>query len=285
MEQIYLEDDARVWMQACDKGGVSLTPEVAAAREAWEDADKEVKSLPRPDEPVSPARLIDQGWKVDDAQEEFDNRYQAVVEWKRRHNTLVDARSLKARVLNKSVASSLDALVIGTRPVVTEIIDLARPHAEKLVKFGPEYDPAVMVAKATSTELKAYQEILQLQARFDTIHHAWARSYANMRRLSAAYVTGHHGDFGWSALNTDPAHFVWSEPSLVREPRLNGQARSRNGYPLAPRKELLLIALEDPECGYRFATFDDLRERAYEEWQARRLASRTGTQRGRGMAL
>ena len=216
-------------MQACDKGGVPLTPEVAAAREAWEDADKKVKSLPKPDEPVSPARLIDQGWKVDDAQEEFDNRYQALVEWKRRHHTLVDARSLTASVFNKAVVSSLDALVIGTRPVVTEIIAAARPHAEKLVRFRPEFDPAVMVAQATSSELKAYQEILQLQARFDTIHHAWARSYANMRRVAAAYVTDHHGDFGWSALNTDPTHFVWAEPSLVREPRLNGRARSRTG--------------------------------------------------------
>lgn len=273
MDQVHLETEALSWLEAHDVGGAPLTPEIAEARREWDEADKAVRALVKPDDPVSASKLVAQGWTVEDAEAEVDARYRAALDWKRRRETLIEVRSFKARALNLAVVSSLEEIVLAARPTVTKIVDDARPQVEKILRFGPVFDTETIVAKASAAELRAYQAVLALQTRLDSITRAWARSYVTPLRISKVHEVSHSaGRFGWAASDVAQERYYWDAPELVREPRLNGQALSRRGSKLPPSTSLLLIAQEEPAAGFRLAVFGDLRARAYEEWQTRKDA-------------
>ena len=134
---------------------------------------------------------------------------------------------------------------------------------------------AAVVAKATAKELRAYQAVMALQARFDVIHKAWTGSYMTPARVRVVgEVSNAKGQFSWQAMDMGKEFFYWDEPALVGNPRLNGQMLSRTGRPAPVSTSLLLIAAEPEDAGYRLATFDDLRQRARMEWDTRAAASR-----------
>lgn len=273
MEPIYLSREALAWMAAAEKGGMTLPKPVADAVVAWQAADVALKALEQPEAPTSSARLVDQGYAPADALAEVDRQVAAVAEWRREQGVLIDARSRRAHDLNRVVDTHLEDLVLAARPTVTEIVEDARPHVEKLARFGPAFDANVIVARATAAELKSFQTVTGLQLRLDAIHKAWSGGYMTPARISSTYELSYNpAEFGWSADAVAREHYYWENAGLVREPRLNGRALSRSGRPLPPSTSLLLIAAEDPECGYRLAVLPEIRERALAEWQAMRDA-------------
>ena len=276
MDLIYTNLEVGHWSTAADEGGLTLPARIVSLRAEHEAADKALRALERPDEPTSPERLVGQGWSPGEAMAEADRRHAAIASWRREHDVLAAVRSHKANALNRAVAEDVEDLVMLARPVVTEIVEAARPLIPKLARFAPGYEPERIVAKATSVELKAYQALMALQVRFDAIHKAWAGSYVTPARVNRTYEASNApSTFSWSAAEMPVEFFYWAEPSLVANPRLNGQALSRSGRPLPLSTSLLLIAAEDPEAGYRLAVFPELRERAHQQWAAR-MASVTG---------
>jgi hypothetical protein len=274
MDPIYMERGTSLWLTAADEGGITLPPAVAEARAAHKAADVAVKALARPAEPVNVTRLVDGGMDPKDAMAEADRSHQVIAAWRAEHDVLVTARSFKADRLNRAVVEHLDDLVLATRPVVTALVEEARPLVPKLDRFARGGHKAEdIVAKATAPELRAYQAIMTLQARLDAIHAAWAKVYMSPARVSrTGEVSYTPGVPGWHASETRREHFYWTEPRLVGNPRCNGQALSRSGAQAPISKSLLLVAAEPAEAGFRLAVMDDLKRRARLEGDTLRAA-------------
>jgi hypothetical protein len=87
------------------------------------------------------------------------------------------ALGLARRILSKTVAEHRDTLIVGARPVLTVLVDEARPHAETLAPFAPGYDAGAIVRRGTPKDLKAFQAAEELEGRFGTIMAAWRSSF------------------------------------------------------------------------------------------------------------
>lgn len=281
MEPTYIGREASLWQAASAEGGVTLPARIVNLMAEHAAADRALRARERPEDPVNPARLVDQGTDPAEAVAEAERRHARIAAWRRERDALIGARSMKAAALNRAVDENLEDLVLAARPVVTEIVEAARPLVPKLARFAPAYEPERIVAGATAAELRAYQGVMALQVRLDAIHKAWTGSYVTPARVARTYEVSHSpAVFGWSAAELGREHYYWTEPSLVRNPRCNGTALSRSGRPLPPSTSLLLIAAEAAEAGYRLATFPELRERARQEWAAITTAAR-----GRGRVV
>ena len=253
-----------------------MPADIVGIRRAYDEAIEALKAHKdeQPAELLSVSKLMAAGMGVEDAEAEFEAVGRQWDDWRARHRNLVDAKSIAANRANKAVVSQLDEITLSFRETVTSLVDECRPHAEKLTAYGPEYSTDHIVSRASSAELKAYQAILEAQRKFDAIYKAWAGACMTPRRLHRYSINPGFGSekFPFHPESTGRVHFVWGDPTLVKDHRLNGKKLSRTGLPLAPDARLILIAQEDPACRYRLATIPELKDRALDEWRTRRAA-------------
>ena len=273
---VFLEDEASDLFLASDISGAPLPSDILEVRRAHDDAVQALKAHRDecPDELRPVAKLMAAGMGLEDAEAEFEALSKEWDAWQGRQRNLLSARGIAANQANRAVTSQLDDLVLAVRETVTALVEECRPHAEKLKAYGPEFSTDHIVSRASAAEVKAYQAILEAQRKFDPIYRWWARACMNPRRLHQVSITPGFGSgkFFFAPETMDKARYVWERPELVTDARLNGKKLSRTGQPLTPESRLILIALEDPACGYRLATIEELRERAELEWNARRAA-------------
>lgn len=253
-----VSQEALAWLRAHDVAGVELPDSIIEARSALEKVDGELAALPQPSKVPGPAELVAAGVPLEEATDESDR---IAEEARRREETqklAVSARNVARRTLSRLVAEQRFALVLGVRPLVTALVDEARPHAGELAQFAPGYDPGAIVRKATPKQLKAFQAAEELERKFGAIMAAWRASFK-----AAARRGGHAGDRGPAGFDlrwVEQAYRYWGAPEWVKNPRLNGTHKNQRGYEVPIQPTVLGVASEPEEAGFRLAAVDELHE-------------------------
>lgn len=277
--------EATAWMRAADTAGVPLTPEVAEARATWERIKAEADALARPSEVPSVTALAAGGMGLAEASAEHER---LKAEMARISEAAANARpAIQGAQLRLSLAAATtrDELIVGARPVLAALVDAARPLAETLAPFAPEYKAEAIVRGASPAQLKAYQKAQEMEAVFGTVVAAWRASFkatvnlGNGGHPSPARVANF--DYRW----VPQGHRFWENPGRVREPRLSGTYLNGYGREVSVQPTVLAVACEDAEAVFRLATVHELAEVYYatNAQAAADKAARDGEARRLGM--
>jgi hypothetical protein len=158
------------------------------------------------------------------------------------------------------VEAHRDELVLSLRPIVTELVDEARPHAAELAPFHPTYHPGDLMHKASPAQLLAFQDAAELEGKFGALIAAWRASFKTHSKTPGSFDVR---DVGME-------HRFWSAPEHVANPLLNGTRRTRSGAQASIRPTVLGAASEPDSAGFRLATISELADLVKAEHRARR---------------
>ena len=242
--------EATAWLRAADTAGVELPSEVKEARERLEKVDGELAALPKPTPAPTPEALVASGVPLDKATDESERLAREAELLAETYRVARGAQDQCRRAVNRAVVAHRDELVLGIRPLVTAIIEEARPHASELEPFAPEYAAAALMRRASAKQLKAFQKADELEAKFGVLISAWRASFkAHAKRAGAFDVR-----------EVDQSRWYWENPAIVGNDALNGQRRNRYGVTIRIQPTVLGVASEPAEAGFRLATLDELEE-------------------------
>jgi hypothetical protein len=243
-----LTSESQAWLRSTE-AGVELPPEVQQVRERLEKADREMEPLGA-DLPVSTAsELVTGGMPLAKAQAEAAKTGAKAADRVELRRIAKDGRDGARFVLNRVMEAHRDELVLGIRPLVTDLIDQGRPHAEVLRDFAPNYAAADMLHNGTPEHLLAYQESVELERRFGLLMAAWRASFrAESSRSRVRF----------DVREVAQVHHFWANPEFVMNDRLNGTHLNKRGLPTAIEPTVLGCASEPSEAGFRLATLGEL---------------------------
>jgi hypothetical protein len=133
------------------------------ARERLETIEGELAALGGPLDVSTPAELIAAGMPLEKAQAEAAKSTKKAAELEALHRSAREGRDGARFNLNRTVAAHRDELVLGIRPLVTSLVDEARPHAETLAPFAPTYSPGDILSRGDAASLEAWQAAQELE--------------------------------------------------------------------------------------------------------------------------
>jgi hypothetical protein len=243
-----LTSESQAWLRST-QAGVELPPEVQQACERLEKADREMEPLGA-DLPVSKAsELVTGGMPLAKAQAEAAKSAAKAADRVELREIAKAGRDGARFVLNRVVGAHRDELVLGIRPLVTDLIDQGRPHAEVLAEFAPNYAAADLLHRGTPDHMVAYQEAVELERRFGLLMAAWRASFRAESARSRGRV---------DVREVAQARWFWANPEFVMNDRLNGTHLNKHGIPTAIEPTVLGCASEPAEAGFRLATLGEL---------------------------
>lgn len=249
-------NEARAWMRAADTAGVELPVDITEALANVERLEAEIAALPQVEKVPGTAELAAKGLTLERAAEENARLAAEMAGRKEKQDAARPAVALARGDLSRLVAEQRDNIVIGVRPLLTSIIDEARPLAETLAPYAPKYDPGAIVRNATPKHLKAYQESAELEIKFGSIMAAWRSSFGTSNMPCNSASAPANFDVRW----VDQVHRYFDAPELVQNPRLNGTQMDERGRLTNIQPTVLGVACESPEAGFRLATLWELKD-------------------------
>lgn len=242
---------------------ISLPVELGSLMDRRDDLKRQRDAMPKPgDEPPSYASAADPLA----ADQETQRHREAVAEYQHAQRVLSTTISnIEQAQLPNAIRQYGDAIIEGPlRDKVTGLVTSARPHAEKLARYFPDFEPANII-DGSQGEIKAYTTARELQRQLTVCYGLWLYLMLKVSPNSEPEVIP-----GGSA--------IWANPEAVPK-RYRGQYMriARHSDDRTPGTHELLIIASLPEAGgYRLASVRELA--AYrEEWLKRereRLASR-----------
>jgi hypothetical protein len=254
-----LSSEADGFIRVANLAGLELPATITEQLDRLESLGAERARLTRPEPVPSRTKLLANGVSVDKVSEEYARLDAEARELLELHKAIGEAKSVVARHASILFAQERGNLILAMRPIVTALIDAARPLAESLAPFAPKYDAGAIVRRASTKQVKDWREAEELEAVFGACLAAWRSAW------NASTTLGGHPSpeqvRGFDTRWVDQAHYYWSWPDRVLEPRLNGTyyAPYRQS-PSVIRPTLLAVACERPECGFRLATVAEMAE-------------------------
>lgn len=258
-----LDIEAKAVLHAAEVAGMELPDAVMEAASVMERAGAEYKALPVPADVPALASLIADGADPEKAQKERDRLLLARQKSEELRGAMRSASFVGIRRLNQAVRQDRDEMILGVRPLVTELVERARPLAELLGPFAPRYDAGAIVRNATMEQVEAWRESEELERRFGAILAYWRSAFQTSARSTEARMSSHVRGFDprWAP----QASYYWTWPERVLNPRLNGTYHAPfRTAPSIIRPTILSVACERPECGFRLATLNEVADTYYE---------------------
>jgi hypothetical protein len=240
--------EVTAFLRAADVAGVKLPADIAEARERMDKVDEALASLPALESVPHPAKLMAQGASLEEAKAESARQKEEALAQADSRRIALDAQSRVRRELNRLVAEQRDELIVSLRPTVNALIQECRPHAQTLAGYHPEFDERALLRNATPAELKAWQAAAELEKKFGVLIAAWRAAFKASRRRPGGFDVREVGE----------EQKFWEAPALVDSAYLNGTRRNRQGGQAAIQPNLLGVASEPAEAGFRLATIGDL---------------------------
>jgi hypothetical protein len=153
--------------------------------------------------------------------------------------------------LNRVMAAHRDELILSIRPLVSALVEQARPEAETLARIHPNFAPGDIVHQGGPEHLLAFQAATVLERTFGLLVSAWRYSLREENYRSQGRV---------DVADVPQASLYWSNPGAVACDRLNGTRMNRFGQLTKIEPTLLLVASEPAEAGFRLASIPELIE-------------------------
>jgi hypothetical protein len=254
-----LTGEAKAYLRAADVAGLELPAAITEARANLGHVEEQIAALPAPAKVPSTAELVARGMPVDRAADEHERLTQEEGTREEMRRSVNQARGLAWRRLSQLVAQERDNLVHALRPIVTDLVEAARPHAETLAPWAPKYDAEAIVRRGTPKDMKAYQAAAELEVKFGACMAAWRASFQASTTRAGGWKSPAHVP-GFDSRWVEQVHRYWERPELVQNPRLNGTHVNQRGYPTAIQPTVLGVAAESPDAGFRLATVWELKE-------------------------
>jgi hypothetical protein len=257
--------EARAFVKASEVAGLELPAHIAEMIDRRAGLDAEYEKLPAPAPVPTKTELVANGTPVAKVDAEWERAALKAKNAKELRAAVHQARGALEGRISRELALERDDLILAMRPLVTDLIEKARPLAESLKRFAPKYDPQAIVRQATLEQIEDWRAAQELEERFEALVGAWRQAFGNSTR------NGGHPSRDTSNRAFDPrwvpqAAWFWTWPERVLEPRLNGThyAVGRTG-PSPIRPTLLAVAAERPECEFRLATIHEVAALFYAE--------------------
>jgi hypothetical protein len=264
-----LNDETAAWLRARD-AGLELPPDVQAAAERLEGIEAELASLPTVDV-KTPSELAAQGVPLDKAQSEAAKAAQKAAAAETARRSGIDARDVARLGLNRAVTTHREELVLAARPLVDALIEKARPFAEALAPFAPAYAPGDIVRRGDAAALEAWQAAQEIEREFGLLISAWRASTRAAGKANQPDAIDHR--------EIPQASLYWARPELVASEALTGKKLNRRGRPVAIAPDVLNVAAESPEAGFRLASSQEIRAAFKAAHPEAGKTHRTGTHR------
>ncbi len=258
-----LSTEATAFLRAADVAGLELPDAIAEAAAVMARLEVERKALPVPEPVPSLSALIASGVAPDKAQKEREKLMVAARQAEELRKATWKAYGAACRKVSILVAEERDTLIHGLRPITTALIEKARPLAETLAPFAPKYDAGTIVRHASMEQVEAWREAEELERQFGACLAAWRAAF------NSCIVHGGHKSparvEGFDHRDVEQAHYYWTWPERVLEPRLNGTyyGNPNSSFPSRINPTVLAVACERPECGFRLATMTEVAEIFY----------------------
>jgi len=264
-----LSIEATAMMRASEVAGLKFPPSITIAIEILEGLDAQSANLPKSARVPAPAELVASGTPLNKVGKAHDLLATQERKNEELRETASKARSLPRRKVSRLMAEERDNLILALRPIVTALVEEARPLAEELAPFAPKYDAGTIVRRASLEQIEAWRKAEELERKFGACMAAWRAAFQATSTLGCHASPARVPDFDprW----VDQANYYWTWPERVREPRLNGTYYGQ--YRTAPstiQPTVLSVACERPECGFRLATVREMAELYYERNAAAR---------------
>lgn len=244
-----LTTESEAWLRAADKVGVELPTELQTARQRMEKAKAELAKLPAPLPVSTPHELVAAGVELARAQDEAERMASEAARLEELRSIGASGADGARMVVNRTMGQYGDELILALRPIVTALVDSARPHAVVLAEFAPGYGAGDIVHQGQPKHLKAFQAVVEIERRFGTCMAAWRASFTEGARRS-----------GLDLREVKPVHQFWASPERVRDESLNGTKLNRRGYPVTIQPTVLCVASEDEAAGFRLASVAEMIE-------------------------
>jgi hypothetical protein len=257
-----LSNEAAAMMRAADLAGLELPDPIKEAVAVVESLEAQIAELPRPEQVPPPARLVADGTPLDKVGKEHARLVAKEKEKAELRDTAAKARDLARRKVSVLMAQERDNLIHALRPIVTALVEEARPLAEALAPYAPKYDAGTIVRHATVEQIEAWRAAEELERKFGACMAAWRAAWSDTTRQGGHPSPARVPDF--DVRSVDQAHWYWTWAERVLNPRLNGTY-----YPphrLAPstiQPTVLAVACERPEAGFRLATVHEIADLYY----------------------
>ncbi len=254
-----LSSEAEAFIRAANVAGLKLPGAIVEQLERLEELKTRKGSIPQPSRVPPKSELLANGVSLDKVTAESARLEAEARELRELHDAAWKAQALVMRQVSILVAQEREGLMLALRPIVTALVEQARPLAEELEPFAPKYSTGDIIRRATAGQIEAWRKAEEAEARFGAVLSAWRNAFNATARLgghsSPAQVAGF--DPRW----VDQAHYFWACPERVAEPRLNGTWYAPNASrPSAIRPTLLGVACERPDAGFRLALVRELSE-------------------------
>lgn len=282
---IVLTTEAGAWLRAADVAGAGLPDDIEEARANLERLEAEVRALAPVGKVPTTAELAASGLSLEQATEERARLAEEAERRREAHEAARPALAIARDRLSRLVAERRDELIVGIRPLLTALVDEARPYAETLAPFAPKHDAGAIVRRGKPEHLKAYQAAAELETRFGAVMAAWRASFQASTRQGG--LPSPSKVPGFDPREVDQAHRFWERPELVANERLNGTHLNPYGRPTPIEPTVLSVANEPAEAGFRLATLRELRD-VSEAGRLARLAEaqeQLARRRGRGVGV
>lgn len=257
MEIVDLEPAA--WLRAADVAGVQLPADIVEARERLRTIDEEYGQLATPAPMPTASELVADGTPLDEAASKVEELTVEARRLAEKHRVASEALWLARRRINEAVAQHRDGLIVEcARPVVTALVEQARPLADLLTEFAPEYAPQSIVRNASPDQIEAWRAAQALELELGAVLAAWRRSMKTNRRTGGQASPAKlfpAFDGRW----VPEAYHFWTVPEHVTDPKLGGRALDARGRVVRIRPTVLGVAAEPPEAGFRLAAEYELK--------------------------
>jgi hypothetical protein len=245
-----LTPEATAWMRAASEAGAPLPADVIEARDVLAAVEAEMAALPRPEAPPTAAQLVADGTPLAKAQTEAEKLARKAEKAAEFHSIAAQGRGGAIVRLNRAVAAHRDELIVGSRPVVNELIEMARPHAQRLFSYAPGYSANEILRRGDAGDLEAFQAAAVLERAFGHLAAACRSSF-----VAAVKADYSRYDVRWTA----QVHRYWARPENVVSPRMAGTFRNRFGRFIDIAPSILAVASEPAEAEFRFAVLDEMK--------------------------
>lgn len=273
-----LTKEADAFLRVAEVAGLELPASITEPAGVLSRVETERGALPTPEQVPTLAQIIAGGTPPDKAQNEHDRLLMEAKKAKELRAAAWSALGLAARQVSIAVAQERDNLIHGMRPIVTDLIERARPLAEALAPFAPKYDAAVIVRHASMEQVEAWRESEELERRFGACLSAWRAAW------NATTTPGGHKspavvrDF--DVRTADQASYYWQMPERVLEPRLNGTYYApHHSAPARIQPTVLAVACERPECEFTLKTVREVADEYYANHEQARIDRDHGLRR------